>query len=267
MTRSRAVPRDDAALALRSHTKSQNALGTTIENEISRQESENPSETLTESNVSQLKDCRSPSLQAAVALPQLGLTNPEPQTEPAEESIENTELELEYRVQACKDSFQDQNFVITTFSHSETVFPVEIDDFFSKFQKGHWLSASNLMPLIFSFTWPSTTLLLHSSFTPSAECNKDRSKSVQKSRWPLADSHDRLILPCCSHNHWTLIEVDLQLRTIRQYNSLAKDISESAQLISVVEERIVNATNGRNKVDFTMENGVCSSTYWFFLYG
>ena len=167
-------------------------------------------------------------------------------------------VKLKQRIQGCRDTFRGQSFIVTCDGHSETVNPVEIEDFFSRFQEGAWLSSFNLMPLIFSFDWPSTTLLLHSSYTSFPEIKNGNSKRIQTQRWPLDDNHDRVILPCCFRNHWTLFDVDLKNNSIRQYNSLVGDISELTGVISMIEERLAPVMEGRENTKFTVEIGVRS---------
>ena len=240
-TRSRAKgSQDEAVSTLRSHAKSKDALATT-----------------NGCNVSHLNYSRSPSPESTAVAPPPALTSSKRPAELATiKPSEDIRAKLERQIQTCKSGFHGQNFTVAADGHSETVYPDEIGDFFSRFQEGCWLSNFNLMPLIFSFPWPSTTLLLHSSYMPSPQSNQSHSNLVQKKRWPLESSHDRIILPCCFDSHWTLFEVDLKRRTVRQYNSLAGDVSESAQSVSMIEERLLNAMEGQSSIRFTRENGV-----------
>jgi len=58
-------------------------------------------------------------------------------------------------IQDCKANFRDQQFVVICDGHSETVESHECNKFFSRFERTNWLADSNLMPLMFSFDWPS----------------------------------------------------------------------------------------------------------------
>lgn len=167
-----------------------------------------------------------------------------------------SEARLKEKVKECKHVYRGQSFIVTCDGYSETVNPDEIDDFFSRFHEGIWLSSFNLMPLIFSFDWPSTTLLLHSSYVSFAEIKNTNSTSIQKQRWPLDKFHDRVILPCCFRSHWTLFDVDLKRNSIRQFNSLAGDLSESVKAIAMIEERLAHAIKGREDIKLVVDIGV-----------
>lgn len=63
-------------------------------------------------------------------------------------------------------------------------------------------------------------------------------------RWPLRRDHDHVILPCCFERHWTLFDVDLKRNVIREYDSLAGDVSKSGELVSAIKERLAYAMDG-----------------------
>ncbi|KAL9103270.1 MAG: hypothetical protein Q9163_001672 [Psora crenata] len=127
---------------------------------------------------------------------------------------------LKEEIERCGDYYRGNYFIVNGNEHSETVNPDEIDRFFSRFQEGEWLTNFNLMPLLFSFDWPSTTLVLHSFYTSIAT---------------LKDGN---------RHHWTLFEVDLQSNVIRQYDSLTGDVSKSADVVSAIKVRLAHAMVG-----------------------
>ena len=215
-------------------------------------------------DVSHLSSARSQKPESATLVSVSALSSLPQATPPIVESEQDIGAKLQHQIQACKDSFHGQTFIVPTDGHIETVNPDEICDFFSQFEEGRWLSNFNLMPLMFSFPWPPTTLLLHSSYMPKR--NQNQSTRVHKKRWPLDSSHDRVILPCCFGEHWILFDVNLEDRSLRQYDSLGGDVSGSAQLVSMVEERLRDAMGGQSEISLTRENGVCRfSPLFFFL--
>jgi len=110
------------------------------------------------------------------------------------------EDKLRQTIKYCKDFYRGQSFIVNCDEYSETVNPNEINDFFSHFQEEEWLTNFNLMPLIFSLNWSSTTLVLHSSYISLAKFKNDSQKSNRR-RWPLDRNHDRVIVPCCFQSH------------------------------------------------------------------
>jgi len=178
-----------------------------------------------------------------------------------------TRDKLKQEIQRCEHQYRGKTFVVNGDERSETVNPDEISYFFSRFQQGEWLTNFNLMPLLFSFNWSKTTLVLHSSYASFKSSNQ---QSNLKVRWPLSRDHDRIILPCCFQSHWTLFDVDLKRTVIRQYDSLAGDISNS-EVVLAIKERLVHAMAGWENQNrgFTAVNGVSEDFHFFrvFLYG
>ncbi len=178
-----------------------------------------------------------------------------------------TRDKLKQEIQRCEYQYRGKTFVVNGDERSETVNPDEISYFFSRFQQGEWLTNFNLMPLLFSFNWPKTTLVLHSSYASFKSSNQ---QSNLKVRWLLSRDHDRIILPCCFQSHWTLFNVDLKRAIIRQYDSLAGDISNS-EVVLAIKERLIHAMAGWENQNrgFTAVNGVSEDFHFFrvFLYG
>lgn len=168
---------------------------------------------------------------------------------------------LKQEVEWCEKTYREKTFIVNGDECSEIVYPDEISSFFSRFQEGTWLNNFNLMPLLFSFRWPWTTLVLPSSYT-SALRNGNQPSSTRK-RWPLRRDHDRIILPCCIQDHWTLYDVDLKGNFIRHYNSLAEDISELEEVVSAIEERLAYAMQGWESPnrDFTIVSGASEDSH------
>jgi hypothetical protein len=168
---------------------------------------------------------------------------------------------LKQEIEYCKKTYQGKTFIVNGDESSETVLPEEISGFFSRFQEGTWLADSNLMPLLFSFRWPSTTLVLHSSYMSFTALENGSQQSRTRVRWPLRRDHNRIVLPCCNGVHWTLYDVDLERNSIRHYDSLAG--SPSDLVVSAIKERLAYAMEGREipKRDFTMVSGVSEHSH------
>ena len=137
-----------------------------------------------------------------------------------------TRDKLKQDVERCGNYHWRKPFIVNSDERSETVYPDEINHFFT-FQKREEITNFNLMPLLFSFIWPSMTLVLHSSFTSLALSKSGNQQSNMRVRWPLRRDHDHVILPCCFERHWTLFDVDLKHNVIREYDSVAGDVSKS----------------------------------------
>jgi hypothetical protein len=168
---------------------------------------------------------------------------------------------LKQEIERCEKTYRGKTFIVNGDERSETVFPDEISGFFSRFQEGTWLANFNLMPLLFSFRWAWTTLVLPSSYTSALKNGNQQSST--RVRWPLRRDHDRIILPCCIQDHWTLYDVDLKGNSIRHYNSLAEDISELEEVVSAIKERLAHAMHGWESPnrDFTIVSGVSEDSH------
>ena len=165
---------------------------------------------------------------------------------------------LKQAIERYKGSYRGKVFIVNNDERSETVLPDEIDRFFSRFLDGEWLANFNLMPLLFSFKWPSTTLVLHSSYTPLKALENGNQQPSTQVRWPIRRDHDRIILPCCFQSHWTLYDINLQRNSIQHYDSLAKDAAKPGEIVPAIKERLFHAMEGWEipKRDFTVANGV-----------
>ena len=113
----------------------------------------------------------------------------------------------------------------------------EIDKFFDRFQYD-MLTEGHLMPLLFSFNWPRTTLVLHCAYTQISD-RKGEGKSGTAIQWPLHSGHDRAIIPYCLNLHWKLFDVDLNNNLIRYYDSLGSD--PSLELVEAIKRRLTYA--------------------------
>lgn len=163
---------------------------------------------------------------------------------------------LKQEIERCQEIYRGKTFIVNGDECSGTVLPNEISGFFSRFQEGMWLANFDLMPLLFSFRWPWTTLVLPSPYTSALQNGNQHSST--RVRWPLRRDHDRIILPCCIQSHWTLYDVDLKGNSIRHYNSLAEDIPELEGVVSAIKERLAYAMHGWESLsrDFTILSGV-----------
>jgi len=164
----------------------------------------------------------------------------------------NIEIPIEDKlgqmIKYCKDLYRGQSFIVNCDEYSETVNPNEIDDFFSHFQEKEWLTNFNLMPLIFSLNWSSTTLVLHSSYISLIKIKNDNQK-FNRRRWSLDRNHDRVILSCCFQSHWTLFDVNLTRNSIRQYDFLGEDILKSSEALPAIKKRLAQAMKGWERQD------------------
>ena len=61
---------------------------------------------------------------------------------------------LKQEIERCKKFYWGKTFIVNGDERSETIYPDEIDRFFSLFQEETWLANFNLIPLLFSFRWP-----------------------------------------------------------------------------------------------------------------
>jgi len=154
-----------------------------------------------------------------------------------EELDKTAGIKLDELIQDCKAQFRDKRFIITCNGYSETIETPECAEFFSRFGKTNWLSSHNLMPLMYSIDWPSTTLLLHSSFMTLDN----------KLRWPVDRNHDRLVLPCGVSGHWTLFIVDLRQNRIDHFDSLPSNEARKATMIANIQRRLADAMEGEYK--------------------
>ena len=201
-------------------------------------------------------DCSSSVSESAFQATDISLLNDDDSAAAKIDTI--TDLKLKQKIQECQNSFCEQSFIIICDEHSETVHLTEIDDFFLQFQKRVWLSIFNLMLLIFSFHWSSMILLLHSSFMLFTEIENDNSKCIQKQWWLLNNTHNQMILLCCFWNHWILFDVNIKCSVIQQYNSLAENISESAEITSMIKEQLAQVIKEQKNTSFIMKVEVCS---------
>ena len=165
---------------------------------------------------------------------------------------------LKQEIEHCKEIYRGKTFIVNGDGHTETVNPDEIDRFFSLYQEERCLANFNLMPLLFTLRWPWTTLVLHSFHLSFIRPGNESQQSNRREQWQLSPQHDRVILPCCIHGHWTLYDVDLKDNVIRHYDSLAGEVPGSAEVVVAIRERLASAMEGWESPnrDFTIVNGV-----------
>ncbi len=148
----------------------------------------------------------------------------------------STRNKLKQAIQRCEYQYREKTFVVNDDERSKIVNSNEISYFFFRFQQREWLTNFNLMSLLFSFNWSKTTLILHSFYASFKSSNQQFNL---KMRWSLSRDHDRIILSCCFQSHWTLFDVNLERVIIRQYDSLAEDISNSEMML-IIKERLIH---------------------------
>lgn len=129
-----------------------------------------------------------------------------------EEAKTRTRYKLKLEIDDCKKYYHGTKFIVNCDAFSLCVESDEIEKFFHRFEETVWFSDRQLMPMILSFNWPSTTLVLANSYAPKSQLKINSASN--KTRWPLNRRHDRVILPYCSEKHWTLFDVDLRHHVI-----------------------------------------------------
>lgn len=160
-----------------------------------------------------------------------------------------TRQKLQLEIEDCKKCYQGTNFILNCDDFTECVQPNEIDEFFRRFGETVWLGDRQTMPLIHSFNWPSTTLVLRNSYAPVSQIRPEAKSASTKTRWPLTRTHQRIILPYCYANHWTLFDIDLLRYVIYQYDSLADNEGRLGKLVPLIEERLTHAMAEWNNQD------------------
>ncbi len=166
-----------------------------------------------------------------------------------DEAKTQTRYKLKLEIDDCKKCYYGTKFIVNCDAFSLCVEPDEIENFFHRFEETVWFSDRQLMPMILSFNWPSTTLVLTNSYAPKSQ-PKINSASI-RTRWPLNRIHDRVILPYCSEKHWTLFDVDLRHRVIQQYDSMADNEERLAKLAPFIEESLAYAMAGWHNQELT----------------
>ena len=169
---------------------------------------------------------------------------------PTADPDDKIRIELNSELESCKNRFRSKSFIVNCGDNLEDIHPTEIDGFFSAFEESKWLTDRQLMPLLFSFNWPTTTLVLHSSYLLDSSILD--SKSSRRVAWPLRPDHDRIILPCCFNRHWTLFDIDLKSGSVKNYNSLIEeDVPE--ELIAVIKQQLACVGERDQRRDFKIE--------------
>ena len=160
---------------------------------------------------------------------------------------------LRLEIEHSRERFARQDFIVNSGNRLETVEPPETIIFFDRFQDD-MLTDSHLMPLLFSFTWPRTTLVVHCAHTEVYTLEGQR-KSDTTVRWPLHDGHDRVIIPCCFKGHWTLFDVDLKRDLFQWYDSLGGH--PSRELVEAMTRRLTHAEEAYRKPNRNFSNTNC----------
>ena len=173
---------------------------------------------------------------------------------PTADPDDKIRIELNSELVSCKNRFRSNGFVVNCGDNLEDIQPTEIDGFFSAFEDSKWLTDRQLMPLLFSFNWPTTTLVLHSSYLQEASI-LDSKPSSERIPWPSRPDHDRIILPCCFKSHWTLFDIDLKSGTVKNYDSLIVDDSPK-ELILVIKQQLAYIGERDQRREFKIEKPV-----------
>jgi len=158
--------------------------------------------------------------------------------------------ELQLEIKRCKEGYRGKDFIVSCDGYLLEVKPDEVDEYFSRFGPGWWLSDRHIMPILASLDWPSTTLVLDSHFTSGSV--------VGNARWPVNNSHERVILPYNSESHWTLVDINLRDCVLRQYNSLEEDGGRLARVTAIAKEKLAHA-RGEQDANLTAFCGVFTS--------
>ncbi len=178
----------------------------------------------------------------------------------------STQNKLKQEIQRCEYQYHEKIFVVNDDERLKIINSNEISYFFSRFQQKEWLTNFNLMSLLFSFNWSKTTLILHSFYASFKSSNQQFNLKMQ---WSLNHDHDRIILSCCFQSHWTLFDVNFECVIIRQYDSLAENISNSEMMLIIKEWLIHVMTEWKNQNQgFIAVNEISENFHFFrvFLY-
>ena len=173
---------------------------------------------------------------------------------PTADPDDKIRIELNSKLVSCKNRFRSSDFIVNCGDNLEDIQPREIDGFFSAFEESKWLTDRQLMPLLFSFNWPTTTLVLHSSYLQEASI-LDSKPSSERIPWPSRPDHDQIILPCCFKSHWTLFDIDLKSGTVKNYDSLMVDDSPK-ELILVIKQQLAYIGERDQRREFKIEKPV-----------
>ncbi|KAL8765914.1 MAG: hypothetical protein Q9209_007157 [Squamulea sp. 1 TL-2023] len=125
----------------------------------------------------------------------------------------------------------------------------EMEYFLGRFRPGQRLTTSIINPLVSSFRWEITDLVLHSS-------KLDVDQPSKCGPWIIGEEYKRIIIPSCHQEHWTLFDIDLHAKVVRQYNSLKPIV-----LSSSLREALRNGLSKRYQAspgqpDWRFEDGV-----------
>ena len=175
-------------------------------------------------------------------------------TRPTADPDNGIKMELNAELESCKNKFRSESFIVNCGENLDTINPDEIDVFFSAFEDSNELTDRQLMPLLFSFNWPTTTLVLHSSYFQDSYII-DSKPSGPRVPWPLRPDHDRIILPCCFKRHWTLFDIDLKSSTVKNYNSLINEVIPE-DLIAVIKQQLAHVGERDQMLKFKIEQPV-----------
>lgn len=115
----------------------------------------------------------------------------------------------------------------------------EVKEKLSCFLSQHWLSTFLLMCILSLFKWNEFTRVLHSKHVNFEKDDVHRSKMLKESLWLIERKHTRIILLYCCHQHWILIMIDIQIRTITYYSSLTDyDLRDCCEFIETQMKRV-----------------------------
>ena len=154
-------------------------------------------------------------------------------TRPTADLDNRIKMELNTELESCKNKFRSKSFIVNCGENLDTINPDEIDVFFSAFEESNKFIDWQLMSLLFSFNWSMITLVLHSSYLQDLYILDGKLFGLRVP-WPLRPDHDRIILPCYFNRYWTLFDIDLKSRTVKNYNSLMGVVIPE-NLIAVIE--------------------------------
>ena len=175
---------------------------------------------------------------------------------------ENIDMKLKCQIHICKNLFRRQVFIAFSDRHTKTIMSNKIDRFFTRFEADGWFFNFNLMSLIFYFNWPSITLILHSFYTSFLKNSSKYLMFVLNRRWSFNNNHDCVVFFCCFHSYWFLFDIDFKCKVIQHYDFLIRNISESQQLLTMIEKWLMIIM--QNKIEFIKKHGIWFSVLWFF---
>ena len=115
--------------------------------------------------------------------------------------------------------------------------PESAEGLLQQFQPDRWLTDEVIMTVISLFSWPESTLVLHTNHMANIDNEEIWNNKLSGQSWPLEPHHTELMIPYCNSHHWMLIQVDILAQQIRCYDSL-KGCIQGDRYIQFVQRQL-----------------------------